>query len=62
MATLSKVFANLVAVSQGDVETLSRATEEFVRDVTAQTNRMPRDSATPPAPPSPPTPQAGPPE
>jgi len=46
MATLSKVFDDLFAVSQGDVATLNRATEEFVLDVTRE-NRIPRQPAPP---------------
>jgi len=47
MADLNKVFADLEAVSKGDVGALSRATEEFARDVMTQTNAIPRDSSVP---------------
>ena len=44
MTSLSKVFDNLVAVSQGDTDALSRATNEFTRAITAGTVWMPLDS------------------
>lgn len=44
MTSLSKVFDNLVAVSQGDTDALSRATNEFARAITAGTVRMPLDN------------------
>lgn len=47
MATLDKVFDDLFAISKGDVATLTRATDEFVREVTQQ-NRAP--SQAPPTP------------
>jgi hypothetical protein len=40
MATLDKVFDDLFKISNGDVATLTRATDEFVRDITQQ-NRIP---------------------
>jgi len=46
MGTLNKVFDDLFAISRGDVATLTRATEEFVRDVTLE-NRIPRQPAAP---------------
>jgi len=44
---LNNLFETLLAVSQGDVEALSRATKDFERDVTSPTNQIPRDSSTP---------------
>jgi hypothetical protein len=50
MADLDKVFNNLLAISRGDIATLSRATDGFARDVIQQTAETSMDSsASPPA-------------
>lgn len=45
MVTLDKVFEDLFAISKGDVATLTRATKEFVHDVT-QENLIPASAPT----------------
>lgn len=47
MGDLDKLFEDLAAVSQGDVETLARATQQFAREVTAPTTLMPREGKSP---------------
>jgi len=49
MSDLNKLFDDLVAVSQGNIDALSQATQKFTREVTAPTTLMPRD-ITPAAP------------
>ena len=52
MSDLNKLFENLVAVSQGNIEALSQATQKFSREVTAPTTLMPRAVTPPPPQPS----------
>ena len=44
--TLNDLMSNLVKISQGDVETLSRANTEFTRSIT-QDAKLPAEPATP---------------
>jgi len=54
MPDLDKLFDDLAAISQGDVETLARATRQFAREVTAPTTLMPREGGPPTPVPAPP--------
>lgn len=51
MYDLSKLFDNLVAVSQGDVKRLSSATQQFANDIVeaSQMPSLPSDVARPAA-------------